>query len=159
MELRRAWEEILEKLNRPRELKYLKHRGWRGGVLQQNSCIIAAGPRRALHMQTSVCVVHFFTSIVRVARSIFDVSPAGRAKREKERVHWDLGFLQRTNTRSCSWKVFKVRSFARRWISLHLVASPYPRNTVFNIGQFKGSLRWLEHWHCRSFSLTVIGSQ
>lgn len=38
-------------------------------------------------------------------------------------------------------------------------ASRYPSNTVFNIGQFKASLRWLEHWHCRSFSLTVIGSQ
>lgn len=64
MELRLVWEGNLEKLNRPRELKYSKHRGWRGGgvFLQENSCIIAAAPRRAPHMQTSVCVVHFFTS-------------------------------------------------------------------------------------------------
>lgn len=128
-----------------------------------NKTRVLLQPRRAPHMQTSVCVAHFFTSIVRIARSIFDpVPPTGSGERggwnerKRKRARSSISSNGSRILRNTWRKVFKVRSFRS---SLNLVASPYPRNTVFNIGQFKGSLRWLEHWHCRSFSLTVIGSQ
>lgn len=87
-----------------------------------NKTRVLLQPRRAPHMQTSVCVAHFFTSIVRIARSIFDPVPPTVAvvkeeggTRERESVH-DLQFL-RTDLEYLGilgGKFLKYVRFARR---------------------------------------------